>query len=467
MPDRLRINQTHFKETSWRDYQTRLKRAAAIKRLIKTISKYSVYSVLFFCLFIVVYGMIGGGGKTSESPYIHKKLITKKDIQHMLDSEDFVNLKNKDFKFVSGDKKFRVDTTLDMSLQQYMLKKIDRSISRYVGFVAMDPSTGKILSMVGFDKTDPTSNLCIDRRFPAASTFKIITAAAAIEKCGFNPKSKVRYNGNRYTLYKIQLKKRTNRYTNRITFRDSFAQSVDPVFGKIGALYLGGSTIKKYAESFGFNRDIGFEIPLTPSLVSLSNRPYQWAEVASGFNRETRISPVHGALIASAVVNRGRLIEPTIVDQIVDETGQTIYRSHLTPIDQAIKPRTSRTIIDLMKATIRSGTCKKAFRGYRRDKILSKLNIGGKSGSIDNRAHNAHYDWFVGFAEEKNGPKKIVISAVVAHGKYIGTRASHYARIAIKQYFRNYFAGKSGGPFKTAFMPNSLTTRPPSSRSGS
>jgi beta-lactamase class D len=59
-------------------------------------------------------------------------------------------------------------------------------------------------------------------------------------------------------------------------------------------------------------------------------------------------------------------------------------------------------------------------------KILSKLNIGGKSGSIDNKAHDARYDWFVGFAEEKDGHE----------------RASHYARMAMKQYFRNYFAKK-------------------------
>ncbi len=436
MPDRLRINQTNYKNTSWRDYQTRLKKSDPTKRLTRYIPKYCLYSLLLFSLFIIFYAVIGWNGKTSESPYIHEKLVTKKDIQHMLDSEDFLNLKNREFSFVFGNKKFRVDTTLDMSLQQYMLKKINKSMARYIGFVAMDPSTGKILSMVGFDKADPAGNPCVDERFPAASTFKIITAAAAIEKCGFGPRSKVKYNGNRYTLYKTQLKKRTNRYSNRITFRDSFAQSIDPVFGKIGEFYLRGNTLKKYAESFGFNRDIDFEVPLVPSLISLSNRPYQWAEVASGFNRKTRISPVHGALIASAVVNHGRLIEPTIVNQIVDEAGQTIYRTHLIPIDQAIRPRTSRTIIDLMKATIRSGTCRKAFRGYRRDRVLSRLNIGGKSGSIDNRSHDAHYDWFVGFAEEKHGHKKIAISSIVAHGKYIGTRASHYARIAIRQYFR-------------------------------
>ncbi len=75
-------------------------------------------------------------------------------------------------------------------------------------------------------------------------------------------------------------------------------------------------------------------------------------------------------------------------------------------------------------------------------KILSKLNIGGKSGSIDNKAHDARYDWFVGFAEEKDGHEKLVISVIVAHEKYIGIRASHYARMAMKQYFRNYFAKK-------------------------
>ena len=48
----------------------------------------------------------------------------------------------------------------------------------------------------------------------------------------------------------------------------------------------------------------------------------------------------------------------------------------------------------------------------------------------------------VGFAEEKGGTAKIVVSAVVAHEKYIGTRASQYARMAMKQYFGNYFANK-------------------------
>jgi cell division protein FtsI/penicillin-binding protein 2 len=306
----------------------------------------------------------------------------------------------------------------------------------------MDPTSGRILSMVGFDKTDPSNDPCVDNRFPAASVFKIVTAAAAIEECGFNLNSKLTFNGRKHTLYKSQIKDRANRYTNEITFKKSFALSVNPVFGKIGAHYLGKTILKDYALAFGFNRDIDFEIRLAPSRISFSDDPYQWAEIACGFNRETTMSPLHGAVITAAILNQGQLIEPTIVDQIGDENGGILYRSHPITINRAITPQASKIVNNLMKTTIRSGTCKSVFKGFKKDPILSKLNIGGKSGSISNKSHDARYDWFVGFAEEKEGTAKIVISAVVAHEKYIGTRASQYARMAMKQYFRNYFANK-------------------------
>ena len=358
----------------------------------------------------------------------------------MLDKKVFVNLRGKNFDLVLDGHKLRVNTSLDLSLQHYLQKKIDKSTSRYIGIVAMDPSTGRVLSMVSFDKTDPSNNPCIDNEFPAASIFKIVTAAAAIEKCDFNLSSKFSYNGSKYTLYKSQLKNKMNRYTKKITFKDSFAQSVNPVFGKIGEHYLGRSNLEEYALAFGFNRKINFEIPLAPSFISLSDDPYQWAEIASGFNHETKMSPVHGAVMISAILNQGRMIEPTIVDQIIDGTGCTIYRSHLVTMNQAVTSEASDVVNRLMRAAIRSGTCSKMFRGCRTDHILSKLNIGGKTGSIDTKKHDGRYDWFVGFAEEKEGSGKLVISVIVAHGKYIGIRASQYARMAIKQYFRDYFA---------------------------
>jgi len=447
--NRFKSRHKILKKPGWRDYQAKLKRAVLINTLSKKIIKYTSFLIVTLISFYLISGKLGGTVfNRSQKDYNHaskeqlsnRKLLEKNDVQALLDKQVFVNLKNKSFDLVVDGQKLRVNTSLDTSLQNYLQKKIDKSTSRYVGIVAMEPSTGRILSMVGFDKTDPSNNPCIDSEFPAASIFKIVTAAAAIEKCGFNLNSKFSYNGGKYTLYKSQLKNKTNKYTNWITLKDSFAQSVNPVFGKIGEHHLGKNNLEEYALAFGFNRKINFEIPLSPSFISLSDDPYHWAEVACGFNHETKISPLHGAVISSAILNQGRMIEPTIVDQIIDGKGHAIYRNHLVSMNQAVTYESSDIVNRLMRASVRSGTCSKMFRGYRTDRILSKLNIGGKTGSIDTKKHDGRYDWFVGFAEEKEGSKKIVVSVIVTHEKYIGIRASQYARMAIKQYFCNYFA---------------------------
>jgi len=419
-------NKVNPERPSWRDYQAKLNRLTVKKKSLKNTLKASAAFVILVATFCV---MIGGFGSKAyfytirklnppnkaglDADDISNSSIGKRDVQDLLDGKSLLNLKDKSFNFVADGQKFQVATSLDIPLQQYLLKHLNLYSSRYIGIVGMDPATGRILSMVGYDKADQAGNPCVDSKFPAASIFKIVTASAAIEKCGFNLDSMFTYNGRKHTLYKSQLKDRSNRYTNRITFSDSFAQSVNPVFGKIGAHYLGKTTLENYAAAFGFNRNIDFEIQLAPSRVALSDDPYQWAEIASGFNRQTKMSPLHGALITSAILNQGRMVEPTIVDQIKDENGRVMYRSQMTTINQAITPAASKIVNHLMETTISSGTCKKTFRGFENDRILSRLNIGGKSGSIDNDSHDARYDWFVGFAEEKEGSAKIVISAVV------------------------------------------------------
>jgi cell division protein FtsI/penicillin-binding protein 2 len=215
------------------------------------------------------------------------------------------------------------------------------------------------------------------------------------------------------------------------------------VFGKIGSNQLHQALLAKYADAFGFNQEIGFEAPLAASTIRITEDPYQWAEVASGFNQDTRISPLHGALIASVVANGGRLVEPNIVERVTDPMGVVIYRSRPAVIREVISSRASRQLEDLMTATVRSGTSRSAFRGYRRDWVLSKLEIGGKTGSINSRDNEARYDWFVGFAKEKNGEAAVAVSALVAHEKYIGRRAAEYARLAIRQYFQEAFAARN------------------------
>ena len=444
--------------SSWREYQNRLRKKTTARRASGVFCKYTLAAALIiFLAYRVIMGIDGAESYSYpmnvalpiadgvENAPPETPLWDKKTVQSLLDKRAFTNLDQQHIDLDYQGEELKVETSLDLSLQRFIHKRLNQTTSRYIGIVVMDPVSGKILSMVSYDRAHPENNPNIDTPFPAASVFKIVTAAAAIEKCGFNSNTTFLYNGKKHTLYKSQLKNKKNKYTQRITLKDAFAQSINPVFGKIGVHYLDGSDLQRTAAGFGFNRPIDFEIPVASSSISLTDEPYQRAEIASGFNRETRISTVHAALITSAILNRGRLVEPSIVDKITDETGNVRYQSRVKIGEQIITPRSSEIVNHLMEATVRSGTAKKAFRGYRKDKILSRLTIGGKTGSIDNRDHNARFDWFVGFAQEKAGTEKIVVSVLVAHEKFIGTRASRYARLAMKHYFRDFFNQKSAG----------------------
>jgi cell division protein FtsI/penicillin-binding protein 2 len=98
-------------------------------------------------------------------------------------------------------------------------------------------------------------------------------------------------------------------------------------------------------------------------------------------------------------------------------------------------PESAAAMMGLMETTVTHGTARKSFGSFSRDKVLSKLAIGGKTGSLSNREHTIKYDWFTGFAREKNGSRAITFSVMVGHGEYIGTRAASHARAIIKQYF--------------------------------
>jgi cell division protein FtsI/penicillin-binding protein 2 len=442
--------------SGWRAYQDRLKRAqrnTAQKQLLRRYLKFIL--PLTAVSFLVYFSISGSFGWFPYNPKDTLQFVNhqtpppkteasvsfnKDDIQHLIDSRQITNSQDNSFEVQANGKRLLVQTSIDASLQNYLIKKLDRTNSSQIAIVAMDPKDGRILTMVGYDKTDPSKNPCTESAFPAASIFKIVTAAAAIEKCNLRLDSVLKFNGRRHTLYRSQLKEKTNKYTNKISLKNAFAKSVNPVFGKLGALYLGKEELEAYARAFGFNLPINFEISLSPSETVITDEPYQWAEIASGFNRQTKMSPIHGALIAATIFNRGKLIEPTIVDRIVDESGVELYRSQPATINQAFAPDTSNALHEMMKATTRSGTVRGAVRRYRRDKIISRLEIGGKTGTINNKTDEVKYDWFVGYAQDKAEDGKLILSVLVAHEKYIGIRASQYAIMAFKQYFKTHFA---------------------------
>lgn len=437
--------------TTWREYQDWLKqkqKPATGRRWLLAAAVAAVFATgAFFSM-----GNLSpsAGSRSAVDPpagriLAQDLLISKKDVHILLEHAREKNILAKQIDLPFKSQPIHIETSLDTDLQSHLIQSMDRKNSRFIGIVAMQADTGRVLALAGFNKIDPTHNPCLLNRFPAASVFKIVTAAAAVDQCGYGAKTKIRFNGYKHTLYKRQLKEHTNRYTNTVSFEDSFAQSVNPVFGKIGALYLDRSVLQEYATAFGFNQPVNFELPVEPSHVRIEDDAYQRAEIASGFNNETTISPLHAAMMASAVLNKGRIIVPTIVDRVTDDNGHLLYDVRPAWQGRAMSSKASKVLARLMETTIQSGTGRKAFRSRRRSRVLTKLDIGCKTGSIDNRSHEVRFDWFVGFAKERNSSEGLAVAVLVAHEQYIGIRAAQYAKMAMTHYFENKFAQRTTG----------------------
>jgi len=347
-------------------------------------------------------------------------------------------------KLESNGEKLEVHYSVDARFQQSIAQLFKRGGVPYGAFVAMDAKTGQILAMVSHSKGD--ENFSLKASFPAASVFKIITAAAGLESGKLQHNSLIPVKGSYHTLYRTNVLKaggldpsQSPRRSRLISFQDSFAKSVNSVFGKIGIFGVGPEGLRKTASRFFFGRPIPFEMPVDVSQSNIPDDTFGVAESASGFTRHNTLSPIHGAMIAAAVVNDGVLMEPTIVNKIVSaDSGKVEYEAKPLALGSVIDKQTAHELELMMHRTIINGTSRRAFRGANRSLALSDVFLGGKTGTLNGWDPPGRYDWFVGFGERDN--TKIAVAALCIHGEMRGIKASAVARQFLEDYFRSVVA---------------------------
>ncbi len=430
---------TFASSSAWQSYQLKLRRQSAKKQAVKRLPAYLLLLIVLLAALKGVFWIYdrptppSPSTGTGSNPLIRP--LDQTTIQGFLARHSLSEITRPAFDIHIGVQHYRIKTSIIEPLQKQLINNIDKRYAQHVAIVAMEPETGKIVTMASHDRTGADSNVCTCPDFPAASLFKIVTAAAAIEQLEFKSHTPVTYNGKKYSLYKSQLKPKDNKYTNHISFAESFAGSINPVFGKLGINRLKKAGLEKYGLAFGFNRQLPFDLQLPPSPLTIEEEPYNWAEIACGFNRKTLISPLHAAIVASVAVNHGKLMHPTLVET-VRQDNQLVYQSQGPEFSRAVAPDTAEKLKKLMHTTITRGTASKTFREARGDPVLSELYIGGKTGSINNNPEKIKYDWFAGFAEAPGNSRKLAVAVLVAHKEYIGTRAAAYAKMAFQQYFQ-------------------------------
>lgn len=327
-----------------------------------------------------------------------------------------------------------VESSVDTDLQSYILSLLETSNTVRAAVVVMQPDDGRILAMVSYDSEEKGGSLCLKADYPAASLFKIISAAAALDSAGFSPEKEVTFVGRKHTLYKNQLKDKRSKWEATISFKRAFASSINPVFGKLGIHDLGYEVMKRSGEKFFFERSIPFDFPVGRSQIFVPEDNFGLAELASGFNKGTTISPLHAALLTSAVVNDGVMMKPWVVKRVVDEEGRVLYENHEARMGVSVSPETAKSLRVLMKDTVTHGTCRKAFYRERRRKAYKNVELGAKTGTINDRNDEFKYDWLTAYAVPPDGRKGICISVLGIHGKMLGVRANRLGRSIIRYY---------------------------------
>ena len=329
-----------------------------------------------------------------------------------------------------------IQYTLDPELQNTVAQVFNHFDPDYGVFVALDPNNGEILALVNHRRDGNNSeNLALKASYPAASVFKIITAAAAIDIGKANANTVIPFNGKTTSLYrKNVLEHKDNQWTRRLPLSSAFAKSVNTVFARLGVRFVGGKTLLAYAEAFGFRQGLGADFTLETSAIDLDpTDDWSIAETAAGYTRTTTLSPVHGAVIAAAAVNGGRRVQPTLVRTIVGEDGLILYEAKTTTGKKIVKADTAKELQSLMQQTVINGSARTSFKHFARG-TMEAVNVGGKTGSLTGETPAGRYDWFVGYAE-KNG-RKLAFAAMCINRKVWYVKSATVARKAVEHFFR-------------------------------
>ena len=341
-----------------------------------------------------------------------------------------------------GNDKYGVEYSLNKLLDSYVKKLLKRHKSDYSSIIVLDNNTGDILSATGYDKSASSfaPHLAFSTTHPSASLFKIVTTATLLNKGKVDNKTLFTYRGKGSTLYKYQLKRKFDRWTRKQSLENAFAHSNNVVFGKAAITQLTGVGIFNMANKFGFNKKLMNDLNLSASTFKMPNDQYHLAELATGFNKQTLISPIHAAVLSSIIANGGVLRAPRIIKKI-QSNGKVLWENE-SDSTKVLSPVVNSKLEKMMGLVVKKGTARSINRGLKKI-IRNSLNIGGKTGSITGGIPYGKRDWLTLYAiPEKDGHSQkqqdlgISIAVMNINVKKWYVKSSFLAKKIIEYYYK-------------------------------
>ena len=323
-----------------------------------------------------------------------------------------------------------VELTIDAAAQDAAwngLRAIGPDVQGAV--VAIQPSTGKILAMASTPTYDPNKlashdlssvtdaydrlqkdpaqpmlNRAIQTTLPPGSTFKLVTASAALESGDYDPQSSVP-GGTSLDLpqtdHDLHNENGSSCGGSRITLTQALDVSCNVTFGWLG-LQLGDDALREQAQKYGFGQH--YFDDLSPQAISRfpggDVSPPNTALSAIG-QYDVAASPLQMAMVAAGIANRGTVMKPYLVDEVQSSDYDVLDKTQPSELSQAVSPQTADQLTQMMDTVVQQGTGTAAQ--------VPGIDVAGKTGTANSTPSRPPYAWFVGFGPAEDADVAVAV----------------------------------------------------------
>lgn len=339
---------------------------------------------------------------------------------------------------------YDVTLTIDETIQDMTEAALSGMIAQWnvkngASAIAMDPVTGEVLAMASLPDFDPNKpdakpfgwkedgawsgflndgntqylwknifrNKAVMDTYEPGSTFKAITAAAALETGIVTPETQVVDAPFKTGDWTVDCWRRGGHGAE--TFRQAVYNSCNPVFAKVSQ-EIGIERFYNFVRLFGFMERTGIEIagePTNDEYRSLWHAdPTKTDMAVAAFGQRFQISPIQLVTAYGAIANGGSLMKPTVVKQITDSDGKLILKNEPQVVRKVISPQTSQTLRNILEGVVSEGTGKSAY--------ISGYRMAGKTGTsetLQTKTEGRYIVSFMSFAPADN-PKVCLLIEV-------------------------------------------------------
>ncbi len=328
--------------------------------------------------------------------------------------------------------------TLDPQAQQAAFKGLQ---GKRGAVVALDPRTGAVLAMVSLpsydptrlssfepakireyykqlneDAADPLLNRAISQTYPPGSTFKVVTAAAALESGEVTPETRIP------SPKELDLPQTTTNLRNfgggsctgeTSTLAEALEISCNTAFGSLG-LTLPEDALRKQAEKFGFgDNDLRVPTRVADSRYPDETNPPQAAQAAIG-QFDVRVTPLQMAMVAAGVANGGEVMRPHLVKQVQSPDFSVLDEAEPERLSTAVSSEVAAELTRMMELVVASGSGTRAQ--------IDGVRVAGKTGTAQHAKGRPPHAWFIGFAPAED--PRIAVAVVVEDGGALGNEAT-------------------------------------------